>query len=160
MLRSLVGSEMCIRTRMGFEFLHYYGEKLSDTGIYIAGIPDINAAEWFKKPVKAKNALYKAEKEDYVIMLSHTPKLAEGVTAENVDLQLSGHTHGGQIYPFHYFTEIANDGVLAGFYNKNGVQMYVSRGTRYWGPPMRIFAPSEITVFNFSPAGKNDKPAA
>ena len=107
----------------------------------------------------AKN-LYKAEKEDYVIMLSHTPKLAEGVTAENVDLQLSGHTHGGQIYPFHYFTEIANDGVLAGFYNKNGVQMYVSRGTRYWGPPMRIFAPSEITVFNFSPAGKNDKPAA
>ena len=93
-------------------------------------------------------------------MLSHTPKLAEGVTAENVDLQLSGHTHGGQIYPFHYFTEIANDGVLAGFYNKNGVQMYVSRGTRYWGPPMRIFAPSEITVFNFSPAGKNGKPAA
>ena len=146
--------------QMGFEFLNNYGEKLGDTGIYIAGIPDINAAEWFKKPVKAKNALYKAEKEDYVIMLSHTPKLAEGVTAENVDLQLSGHTHGGQIYPFHYFTEIANDGVLAGFYNKNGVQMYVSRGTRYWGPPMRIFAPSEITVFNFSPAGKNDKPAA
>ena len=142
--------------QMGFEFLNNYGEKLGDTGIYIAGIPDINAAEWFKKPVKAKNALYKAEKEDYVIMLSHTPKLAEGVTAENVDLQLSGHTHGGQIYPFHYFTEIANDGVLAGFYNKNGVQMYVSRGTRYWGPPMRIFAPSEITVFNFSPAGKND----
>lgn len=85
------------------------------------------------KAGKSKNALYKAEKEDYVIMLSHTPKLAEGVTAENVDLQLSGHTHGGQIYPFHYFTEIANDGVLAGFYNKNGVQMYVSRGTRYWG---------------------------
>mgnify|MGYP003227795770 CR=1 FL=1 len=146
--------------QMGFEFLNNYGEKLGDTGIYIAGIPDINAAEWFKKPVKAKNALYKAEKEDYVIILSHTPKLAEGVTAENVDLQLSGHTHGGQIYPFHYFTEIANDGVLAGFYNKNGVQMYVSRGTRYWGPPMRIFAPSEITVFNFSPAGKNGKPAA
>ena len=47
--------------QMGFEFLNNYGEKLGDTGIYIAGIPDINAAEWFKKPVKAKNALYKAE---------------------------------------------------------------------------------------------------
>lgn len=40
--------------QMGFEFLNNYGEKLGDTGIYIAGIPDINAAEWFKKPVKAK----------------------------------------------------------------------------------------------------------
>ena len=138
--------------QLGFEFLNNYGAKLENTGIYIAGIPDIRAAEWAKMKVNISNALYKAEKDDYVILLSHTPQIAEGVNKDNVDLQLSGHTHGGQIYPFHYFAERANGGVLAGFYNKNGVEMYVSRGTRYWGPPIRIFAPSEITVFNFTPS--------
>lgn len=133
---------------LGFRFLNNYGDKVGNTGIYLAGIPDINAAQRVNMPIKTKNALYKAEKDDFVIMLSHTPKIAEGLTSENVDLQLSGHTHGGQIYPFHYFVAAANDGVLSGFYNKNGIKMYVSRGTRYWGPPMRIFAPAEITVFN------------
>ncbi len=138
--------------QLGFNFLNNYGTKLGDTGIYIAGIPDIRASEWAKMKVNVKNALAQAEKDDYVILLSHTPQIADGVTKDNVDLQLSGHTHGGQIYPFHYFAERANGGVLAGFYNQNGVEMYVSRGTRYWGPPIRIFAPSEITVFNFSPS--------
>ena len=93
----------------------------------------------------------KYQEGDYVILLSHTPKLAEGVTSQNVDLQLSGHTHGGQIYPFHYFTMQANNGMLAGFYKPEGVNLYISRGTRYWGPSMRLFAPSEITVFNLEP---------
>ncbi len=143
-----------------FRFLNNYGEKVGDTGIYLAGIPDINAAQRINMPIKTENALYKAEKDDFVILLSHTPKIAEGLTAENVDLQLSGHTHGGQIYPFHYFVEAANDGVLAGFYNKNGIKMYVSRGTRYWGPPMRIFAPAEITLFNLMAAPQIAKETA
>ena len=138
--------------QLGFEFLNNYGAKLGNTGIYIAGIPDIRAAECAKMKVNINHASYKPEKDDYVILLSHTPQIAAGVNKDNVDLQLSGHTHGGQIYPFHYFAERANGGVLAGFYNKNGVEMYVSRGTRYWGPPIRIFAPSEITVFNFTPS--------
>lgn len=145
---------------LGFDFLNNYGGALGNTGIYIAGIPDINAAARVKMPIKVQNALARAQKDDFVVMLSHTPKIAEGLTAENVDLQLSGHTHGGQIYPFHYFVEIANDGILSGFYNKNGIKMYVSRGTRYWGPPMRIFAPSEITVFNLLPAPAKENKAA
>ena len=145
---------------LGLDFLNNYGSALGDTGIYIAGIPDINAAARVKMPIKVQNALAGAQKDDFVVMLSHTPKIAEGSTAENVDLQLSGHTHGGQIYPFHYFVEIANDGILSGFYNKNGIKMYVSRGTRYWGPPMRIFAPSEITVFNLLPAPAKENKAA
>ena len=137
--------------KMGFEFLNNYGKHLSDTGIYLAGIPDINTSVWAKMPVKLDNALYYANPEDYVIMLSHTPKIVEGMTKDNIDLILSGHTHGGQIFPFHYFSKKSNDGHLAGFYNVNDIKMYVSRGTRYWGPPMRILAPSEITVFNFKP---------
>lgn len=136
--------------KMGFVFLNNYGQNLDDTGIYIAGIPDINAAKGSGMKINVKNALFNA-KNDYVIMLSHTPKLAEGMTKDNVNLILSGHTHGGQIFPFHYFVMQSNEGRLAGFYNLDGIDMYISRGTRYWGPPMRIFAPSEITVFNLKP---------
>ena len=134
-----------------FNMLNNYGMRLGETGIYVAGIPDINAATQSQMKIKFQDSLVKAQEGDYVILLSHTPKLAEGVTSQNVDLQLSGHTHGGQIYPFHYFTKQANGGMLAGFYKPEGVNLYISRGTRYWGPPMRLFAPSEITVFNFEP---------
>ncbi len=134
-----------------FNMLNNYGMRLGETGIYVAGIPDINAATQSQMKIKFQDSLVKAQEGDYVILLSHTPKLAEGVTSQNVDLQLSGHTHGGQIYPFHYFSKQANGGMLAGFYKPEGVNLYISRGTRYWGPPMRLFAPSEITVFNFEP---------
>lgn len=143
---------------MGLKFLNSYGESLGDTGIYIAGIPDINAAKGYNMPISIKNALYNAEKDDYVILLSHAPKIPEDMEQGRIDLMMSGHTHGGQIYPFHYFAKQANDGMLAGFYNRSGMDIYVSRGTRYWGPPMRVFAPSEITVFNFSPEKANAKP--
>ena len=136
---------------LGFNLLNNYGMRLGKSGIYIAGIPDINAATQSQMKIKFQDSLVKYQEGDYVILLSHTPKLAEGVTSQNVDLQLSGHTHGGQIYPFHYFTMQANNGMLAGFYKPEGVNLYISRGTRYWGPSMRLFAPSEITVFNLEP---------
>ncbi len=139
---------------MGFEFLNNYGKELDDTGIYIAGIPDVNAAQQYGMKIKLENAIYQATQEDYTILLAHTPILAEGVVGDKIDLQLSGHTHGGQIFPFHYFSKQFNDGMLAGFYSRKGVEVYVSRGTRYWGPAMRLFAPSEITVFNFKPEAK------
>lgn len=141
----------------GFNVLGNYGQKVGDIGLYIAGIPDINASVSGKIKVKVPNAIYNASKDDYVIMLSHTPKVAEGITKDNVDLILSGHTHGGQIFPFHYFVKQANEGRLAGFYDVDGIKMYISRGTRYWGPPIRVLAPSEITVFDFIPEGKNAK---
>lgn len=143
--------------QMRFNFLNNHGMKLNDSGIYIAGIPDINTASMLKMPIKMENALYSADKNDYRILLSHTPKIATGVNKDNVDLQLSAHTHGGQIYPFHYMVKQHNDGHIAGFYDVDGVRLYVSRGTRYWGPPLRLLAPSEITVFNFKPEPENAK---
>ncbi len=136
---------------MKFNFLNNYGVRIADTGVYIAGIPDINAAKGYNMPVKIDNATYMAQDNEYVVLMSHSPKMLEEMTKDKIDLILSGHTHGGQIYPFHYFVKQANDGLLAGFYNQNGIDMYISRGTRYWGPPMRLFAPSEITVFNLMP---------
>jgi hypothetical protein len=62
----------------------------------------------------------------------------------SVDLQLSGHTHGGQIWPFAYFVRLAIP-FVAGLYRRGSAQLYVSRGTGFWGPPMRLLAPAEIT---------------
>lgn len=137
--------------RMQYTILNNMGVKLDDTGIYLAGIPDINAAQASNVKINLNQTLSLAEKDDFVIMLSHTPKIIEGMDKDKIDLMLSGHTHGGQIFPFHYFVMQANQGKLAGFYNDNGIKMYISRGTRSWGPPMRIFAPSEIAVFNLKP---------
>ena len=134
--------------QLGFNFLVNEGQKIGNTGIYIAGISDINASLYSLNKVDALKAIKDAEQSNYVIMLSHTPKVASGLTSNNVDIILSGHTHGGQMFPFHYFVKQANENRLAGFYNINGVNMYISRGTRYWGPPMRVLAPSEITIFN------------
>ena len=85
----------------------------------------------------------------YTILLSHTPYFTEE-KIEGIDLQLSGHTHGGQIFPFHFLVKSANK-YLAGMYQEDGYKVYVSRGAGYWGPPLRLFAPSDITVFNLEP---------
>ncbi|MGE3287761.1 MAG: metallophosphoesterase [Pseudonocardia sp.] len=81
-----------------------------------------------------------------VLLLAHQPRqVADAVTA-GVDLQVSGHTHGGQIWPFHLLVRTEQP-VLAGL-SRHGAhtQLYTSRGTGFWGPPLRVFAPSEITV--------------
>jgi len=65
---------------------------------------------------------------------------------EGVDLQISGHTHGGQIWPFNFLVRLDHP-VVAGL-SRHGdrTQLYTSRGTGFWGPPFRVFAPSEITL--------------
>jgi predicted MPP superfamily phosphohydrolase len=61
-----------------------------------------------------------------------------------VGLQISGHTHGGQIWPFGYLVGLQQR-FIAGHHRRGSSQLYVSRGTGYWGPPMRLRAPAEIT---------------
>lgn len=79
------------------------------------------------------------------IVLAHQPKTIERVADYPCDLMLSGHTHGGQIFPFGLLV-IMDQPYLAGLYQHTAdKQIFVSRGTGYWGPPLRILAPSEIT---------------
>ncbi|TNF28331.1 MAG: metallophosphoesterase [Deltaproteobacteria bacterium] len=79
-----------------------------------------------------------------VILLAHTPTTFPDAAARGVDLTLSGHTHGGQIWPFGFLVRLAMR-YVAGLYRSGKSQLYVSRGTGFWGPPMRLGAPSEIT---------------
>ena len=78
------------------------------------------------------------------ILLAHDPSTFRRASTLGIDLQLSGHTHGGQIWPFGLLVRLVIP-TVAGRYAKGGAQLYVSRGTGFWGPPMRLFAPAEIT---------------
>jgi len=79
-----------------------------------------------------------------IILLAHDPSTFKASHARGIDLQLSGHTHGGQIWPFHALVRLVIP-FVAGRYSRGGAELYVSRGTGFWGPPMRLGAPAEIT---------------
>lgn len=80
-----------------------------------------------------------------LVLLAHQPRQVRRAHKFGVDLQLSGHTHGGQIWPWHYIVKIQQGGLLAGRYTFGNTQLYVTRGCGYWGPPVRVLAPLEIT---------------
>lgn len=121
-----------------------------DNQIYIAGIPDVSMERMSNLvQINLSKALRNNTDNLYSILLSHTPKFTD-TPISGVDLQLSGHTHGGQIFPFHLLVKSANK-YLSGLYDEDGYKIYVSRGAGFWGPPMRLFAPSEITVINLEP---------
>jgi predicted MPP superfamily phosphohydrolase len=80
------------------------------------------------------------------VLLAHQPRGVEEAAAAGVGLQVSGHTHGGQIFPFTLATALVYP-YLHGLYairGGDGSQIFVSRGTGYWGPPMRLGSPPEI----------------
>ena len=86
------------------------------------------------------------------VLLAHDPSTFKRA-AGRVDLQLSGHTHGGQIWPFKYMVKLAVP-FVAGLYERAGSRLYVSCGTGFWGPPMRIGAPAEITEITLRAGGE------
>jgi predicted MPP superfamily phosphohydrolase len=88
-------------------------------------------------------ALQGRDPERPSLLLAHDPSTFKRASALGVDLQISGHTHGGQIWPFGALVRLAIP-FVAGRYRRNGAELYVSRGTGFWGPPMRLFAPPEI----------------
>jgi predicted MPP superfamily phosphohydrolase len=80
-----------------------------------------------------------------VVLLAHQPVQVEQAAAAGVDLQLSGHTHGGQLWPFDYVIGL-DQPTIEGLSRHGDTQLYVTRGAGYWGPPMRIGARPEVTV--------------
>jgi predicted MPP superfamily phosphohydrolase len=92
-----------------------------------------------------QSALAGADADLPVLLLAHQPKqIAQAV--DLVDLQVSGHTHGGQIWPFNFLVRFDQPVVQGLSSHGERTQLYTSRGTGFWGPPFRIFAPSEITL--------------
>jgi uncharacterized protein len=112
----------------------------------LAGVNDI-IGEPFDGGPDFDRALSGRDSSRPTILLAHQPVQVEEAAAHGVDLQLSGHTHGGQLWPFHYLVQLAQPS-LAGLSTVDGTQLYVSRGAGYWGPPVRIGARPDITVIS------------
>jgi uncharacterized protein len=82
------------------------------------------------------------------VLLAHQPRSAEAAADAGFDVQLSGHTHGGQFWPWNLFVRLQQP-FVAGLHRLRTLWVYTSRGTGYWGPPLRLGAPSEITRLRF-----------
>ena len=88
----------------------------------------------------------------FTLLLNHLPiGFEEEAAPLGVDLQLSGHTHDGQMFPFRWLVRLSFRH-LAGLHRHGESLLYVSRGTGTWGPPLRFLAPPEVTLFELSPA--------
>jgi len=115
----------------------------------LAGVNDLNGAAYGDGPDFGK-ALDGRDAARPVVLLAHQPVQVETAAERGVDLQLSGHTHGGQIAPFNLVVSLQQPVVagLAAFPRAGGgeTQVYVTRGAGYWGPPVRVGAPPEITL--------------
>lgn len=113
--------------------------------IDIAGVDDWQAGRFgHGHGHDMPKAMAGRDPERAVILLAHQPKSIEQAAEHGVDLQLSGHTHGGQLWPFSWLVGLQQP-YIAGLAEHKGTWIYVSRGTGYWGPPMRLGAPSELT---------------
>ena len=137
-------------TELDWNFLHNRHHRFERDGasLVIAGIDDPTGAA---RGIAGHGphldaALEGVEDDECVLLLAHQPaQLKDAVRHGGVDLQLSGHTHGGQMWPFHYLVRL-DQKIVAGLARRGDTQIYVSRGVGFWGPPFRIGAPPELTV--------------
>ncbi len=134
--------------RLGFEVLlnrHVVIEK-DGAKLVIAGVPDYSGHHFIESHRSDPAAAIRGAPEDIGarILLAHQPRSAAAAADAGFDLQLSGHTHGGQFLPWTFFVRLQQP-YTAGLERLRSMWVYTSRGTGYWGPPMRLGAPSEIT---------------
>jgi uncharacterized protein len=125
----------------------YIGEK--NKGFNLAGVYDWFGYRAEKFQPDIKKALFNKDKNSPTILLAHQPRFIEEVKG-GVDLILSGHTHGGQLYPFRFLVKLVQP-YISGLHRHNKeLQIYVNRGSGFWGPPMRLGSRAEITNITIS----------
>lgn len=133
--------------RLGFDVLTNEHRLIRHGGgrLLIAGVPDYSA-EKMEPSHKSDplSALVRAPEADVKLLLAHQPRSVFAASKAGFDLQISGHTHGGQYFPGNVLVALVQP-YIAGLYLHEKTWIYVSRGTGYWGPPLRLGSPSEIT---------------
>ena len=140
--------------RLGMRVLLNEGEVLDHDGarLLIGGVTDYSAhhydaAHRSDPSAAARGAGLVAVK----LLLAHQPRSAAAAAEAGFDVQLSGHTHGGQFLPWNFLVPMQQP-FVSGLKRLNKLLVYTSRGTGYWGPPLRFCAPSEITRLRLVPA--------
>ncbi len=136
---------------LGWQVLHNSGGQLGSSGVYVAGLPDNR-----RFGTSVKQALKNSAPDSYRILMSHIPSVVSKIGDEAVDIQVSGHTHGGQIFPFNFMAKAGNAGFVFGEYTVNNIKLLISRGVGYWGPPMRLGAPNDVIMIDLKPQEKKN----
>jgi predicted MPP superfamily phosphohydrolase len=135
--------------RIGLDVLMNEHRILAHNGaaLVLAGVTDFGAAAFDRRQASDPETALRGSPADVGarILLAHQPRSAPAAARAGFDLQLSGHTHGGQFWPWRYFVPLQQP-FVSGLHDQDGMAVYVSQGTGYWGPPMRIGAKSEITL--------------
>jgi predicted MPP superfamily phosphohydrolase len=141
---------------LGWETLHNRHLVVTRGGdsLVVAGVDDRTAGGSGLPGHRTDHeaALAGADPDLPVLLLAHQPQQIKDAVAHGIDLQLSGHTHGGQMWPFHYLVLTDQPSLQGLSRHSERTQLYTSRGTGFWGPPFRIFAPSEITLLTLRSA--------
>jgi len=126
----------------------YIGEK--NLGFNLVGVYDIFGHSYGSYKPDIKKALNNKQNSP-TVLLSHQPKYVEELkSTKEIDLILSGHTHGGQIVPFNLLVKLQQPYIRGLYKHNNTTQIYVNKGTGFWGPPMRLGASSEITLLKLT----------
>jgi uncharacterized protein len=131
---------------LGLTVLHNEHRVVERGGgsLVIGGIPDLLGGRFFPDHVSRPDLAFAGAPEGAPrILLAHQPRAVRGAAEQGVGLLLSGHTHGGQIFPFHLMVRLQQP-LVRGLRKLLGVWVYAHRGTGYWGPPMRLFSSPEI----------------
>lgn len=109
----------------------------------LAGVNDISGEDYAAGP-DYDSALEGRPRDRPVVLLSHQPVTVDRAVEYGVDLQLSGHTHAGQMWPFHYLVAL-QQGAVGGLSRAQNTQLYVNSGVGFWGLPIRVGADPEVT---------------
>jgi predicted MPP superfamily phosphohydrolase len=126
----------------------------NDAALVVAGVTDYSGHHFDPSHRSdPAGALADAPPDALKILLAHQPRSAAAAARAGFHLQISGHTHGGQFWPWIFFVRYQQP-FTAGLHRLHDLWVYVSRGTGYWGPPKRFGAPSEITRLRLVPAAR------
>lgn len=137
--------------QLGFTTLHNENKviQFNQAAILFAGVPDRMVPRFEPKLRSLPDLALKTDhKVDYRILLAHEPASRLDIKNEKCDLILSGHTHGGQIFPFGLLVRLVQP-VVKGFKQMGDVLVFAHQGTGLWGPPMRWFSRGEIVIFKW-----------
>jgi uncharacterized protein len=134
--------------RLGVRVLHNEHVVIDRSGakLVLAGVTDYSGGHFDRSHRSDPQAAIAGTPTDAAVkvLLAHQPRSAKAAAEAGFDLQLSGHTHGGQFLPWNFLVALQQP-FTAGLHAIDQLRIYVSRGTGYWGPPKRFGAPSEIT---------------
>jgi hypothetical protein len=122
--------------------------------LMIAGVTDLRAGSSVPGHTSSPRAARAASAGNLSILLAHQPRSIFEAAASGFDLQISGHTHGGQFFPWNFFVHLGQP-YVSGLHLHDATWIYVNRGTGYWGPPLRLGPSSEITLLRLVDAGSS-----